>query len=139
MASITQVRNAIKTVLEGAIPGLTVHAKMSGVANVPAVVVRPVDANFEVAMGRGIDSWEYTLIVLASRADEVAAQDRIDEYIDGGGDKSIRKAIFNNRTLGLADTTAHISGMADYNGQHAVGPITYAGAELRLVVHTKPA
>jgi len=138
MASITEVRNAIKATLEAAIPGLTVHARMSGVANVPAVVVRPVEADFEVAMRKGLDTWTYTLIVLTSRADEVASQDKLDEYVDGGGERSIRTAIFNNKTLGLANTDAHVSGMSDYNGQHAVGPITYAGAELRLVVHTKP-
>lgn len=138
MASVTEVREGIKASLEAAIPGLTVHAKMSGVANVPAVVVQPVEADFEVAMGRGLDAWQYDLIVLASRADEAAAQDRLDEYVDGGGDKSIRRAIFNNNTLGLANTNAHVSGMADYNGQHAVGPISYAGATLRLVVRTKP-
>lgn len=139
MASVSDVRTGIKTTLEAAISGLTVHSKMSGVANVPAVVVQPVEADFEVAMGRGLDAWTYDLIVLTSRADDANSQEKLDEYVDGGGSKSVRSAIFSNNTLGLANTNAHISGMSGYNGQHVVGPITYAGATLRLVVRTKPA
>jgi hypothetical protein len=140
MASIGEIRAAIKETLETAIPGLHVHALMAGVANVPAVVVQPVEADYDGAMGRGLDTWNFDLIVLASRADERTSQERLDELVDGGGDRSVRKAIFDNRKLGLADgTQGHISGMSDYNGRHDVGTMTYAGATLRLVVTTKPA
>ncbi len=139
MASIAEVREALKTTLEAAIDGLHVHALMAGVANVPAVVVMPEDADFDVAMGRGIDEWHYDLLVLAGKADERTWQQRLDELVDGGGDKSIRKTIFQNKTLGLANTNAHISGMTGYGSQHTVGSFSYAGATLRLTVHTKPA
>lgn len=136
---MAEVRAAIKTVLEAAIAApFFVHSKLAGVTNPPAVVVKPADADYEVAFGRGVDTWNYDLIVLASLADDATAQEKLDELVDGGGTKSIRKAIFNNRTLGLANTDAHISGMSDYDGRHTVGTLTYAGAVLRLVVHTQP-
>lgn len=135
---MAEVRAALKTVLEAAISGLTVHQKMAGVANVPAVVVQPVGAEYDVAMARGTDSWDLDLIVLASRADEPTSQERIDELIDGGGAMSVRAAVFANRSLGLSNTDAHVSRMSGYNGQHTVGTFTYAGATLHLVVHTKP-
>lgn len=138
MATVAEVRAAIKTVLEAAITGLHVHDKMVGVANVPAVVVKPVEADYDQAMGRGLDKWEYDLLVLASKADELTSQERLDEMVDGGGTKSVRKAIFNNNTLNLANTNAHVSSMSNYDGRHTVGAFTYAGANLRLVVHTKP-
>lgn len=138
MASVGEIREAIKETLEANIDGLHVHAKMPGSVNVPAVIVQPVDADFDVAFGRGTDTWNFDLIVLTSRADEITAQDRLDELVDGGGDMSVRKAIFSNNTLGLASTNAHVSGMSEYKGQHAVGAFVYAGATLRLAVHTKP-
>lgn len=138
MATVAEVRAAIKTVLEAAISGLSVHQKMVGIANVPAVVVQPVDTDYDQAMARGMDTWAYDLIVLASKADETTAQERLDEMVDGGGAKSVRKAIFDNKTLGLTNTDAHVARMSGYNGQHSVGAFTYVGATLRLVVHTKP-
>lgn len=138
MASIAEIRAALKETLQGAIDGLHVHELMAGVANVPAVVVMPEDADFEVAMGRGLDAWNFDLLVLAGKADERTWQQRLDELVDGGGDKSIRKAVFQNKTLGLANTNAHISGMSGYGSQHTVGSFTYAGANLRLTVYTKP-
>lgn len=138
MATVAEVRAALKTVLEAAITGLTVHQKMVGIANVPAVVVQPVDTNFDVAMGKGTDTWHYDLIVLTSRADETTSQDHLDEYLDGGGSLSVRAAIFASQGLGLSNTNAHVSGMSGYGGQHVVGAFTYAGATLQLVVHTKP-
>ncbi len=138
MASIAEVRDALKTTLEAAIDGLHVHALMAGVANVPAVVVMPEDADFNLAMSRGIDEWHFDLLVLAGKADERTWQQRLDEMVDGGGDKSIRKAVFLNKTLGLPETNAHISGMSGYGSQHTVGSFVYAGANLRLTVFTKP-
>lgn len=138
MASIGEIRAALKETLETAISGIHVHDKMVGIVNVPAVVVQPVEADFEVAMGRGLDAWNFDLIVLASKADERTSQERLDELVDGGGDKSVRKAVFSNNTLGLPSTNAHISGMSGYNGQYTVGSFTYAGATLHLAVRTKP-
>src|SRR5688572_7228603 len=108
MASVGEIRAAIKATLEANISPLHVHNLMAGVANVPAVVVQPVEADFEVAMGRGLDAWEFDLLVLASKADERTSQERLDELVDGGGDRSIRKAIFNNNSLGLPNVNAHI-------------------------------
>ena len=139
MASLNQIRTAVKTTLEAAITGLTVHRTVTGQINVPAVVVRPGDdtADFDVAMGRGTDTWNLDLLILISRADAELSEDQLDEYLTGAGDKSIRQAIFNARTLGLSNTDAHVSGASGYGGNFEVGGVQYAGVALRLVVHTK--
>lgn len=138
MASLTDIRTAIKTVLEAALTGVTVYPRPAGQVNVPAIIVKPADANFDVSLARGTDSWQLDLTVLVAKADDVLAQEKLDPYVDGGGSSSVRKAIFDNKSLGLTDTNAHVSGMSDYDGQHVVGAETYAGAVLRLIVHTKP-
>lgn len=140
MASLTQIRTAVKTTLEAAISGLTVHRTVPGTVNLPAVVVRPAPddtANFLVAMGRGADTWQFDLLMLVARADAQLSEDDLDGYITGAGSTSIRQAIFQAKTLGLSSTDAHVAGVSGYGAAYEVGGVTYLGAALRLVVHTK--
>lgn len=136
MASVTAVRAAIAAVLEAALDDVHVYPKIPGGLTAPAVVVAPFDADFHVAMGRGTDTWNYDLLVLVGRVGDSEAQDTLDGYVTGTGDGSIRKAIFDNRSLGLAKTDAHIAGVSRYGASWRVGEIDYYGAALRLVVHT---
>ncbi|GAA2092329.1 hypothetical protein [Actinomadura alba] len=136
MASLQTIRDAIRTTLNG-ISDLHVYDTVPEASNLPAAVVMPDTANFNVAMGRGMDTWEFDIAVLVSWGESGVAQDRLDAYVTGAGARSIRQAIFSNRNLGLADTDAHISRMSDYGGQFDMAGIDNIGARLRLVVHTK--
>lgn len=138
MASLTQIREAIKTTLEANLPELTVYAELAGVVNVPAAVVELSTADYNQAMGRGNDAWPMTIVVLVARADDTLAQQQLDPYVDGGGTSSIRKAIFDNRTLGLTNVDAHVASMSRYGGQWEVGGYSYVGAALQLIVQYKP-
>lgn len=135
MSTLTQIRAAIKTTLAANLSGITVHSTVPGGVTGVAVVVLPATADFTVAMGRGTDTWEFDLRVLASAADLDLGQQQLDPYLTGAGASSIRQVIFTNRTLGLADTTAHIAGMSAY-GLEEVGGIQHVSATLRLVAHT---
>jgi hypothetical protein len=137
VATVSAIRDAIKTTLEANISGLRVHDTIPDQINPPAVVVAPAEANFLQAMGRGVDTWQFDLIVLIGRTVERTAQDSLDGYINGSGSTSIRQVIFTNKTLGLTFTDAHISGMSGYSARHVVNTTEYFGAVLRLVVHTK--
>ena len=139
MATIGQVRAGIKAAIENNIAGLTVYRTMPEVTHPPAVVIGLADsdtADFTVAMGRGTDTWNYDLAVLAPYSDAELGQDALDLFIDGAGDRSIRQAIFNNRTLGLTRTDAHIAGVSNYGASFESADLQHIGAVLRLVVHT---
>lgn len=136
MASLSAIRDAIKTTITANITGLEVYDTVPDVAIVPAVVVWPNEADFDVAMGRGTDSYEFDLFVLCQRAVADEGQDALDDYVTGAGASSIRQAMFNNRTLGLTNVDAHVSGMSRYGGQFDTAQIPHIGAVLRLIVHT---
>jgi hypothetical protein len=138
MASLSEIRAAIKTTLEDNLPGVSVYAETPPQVNVPAVMVQLVSADYDQAMGRGNDTWPMNLIVLVAKSDEKLAQLKIDPYVDGGGSSSIRKVIFDNKTLGLTNVNAHVATMTGYGGQWDVGGYTYVGAALQLIVHYKP-
>lgn len=140
MASLRSIRTGVKTTLEANLTGLNVHRTVPGSASGDIVVVRPSEddtANFDVAMGRGADTWQFDLLVLVPAAVLETAQDRLDDYITGAGTSSIRQVIFANRALGLSNTDAHVSGASGYGAGYQLGNTTYVGATLRLVVHTK--
>ncbi len=138
MASLAAVRTAVKTTLEAAITGLHVYDKIPGATHMlPAVVVDPVTADFLVAMGKGTDTWEFNLHVVVTDAEEILGQIKLDDLVTGAGAKSIRSAIFTNKTLGLAHTDAHVSALVAYGVRFEQAAVQHVGATLRLVVHTR--
>ncbi|MEO3923009.1 hypothetical protein ABGB07_03885 [Micromonosporaceae bacterium B7E4] len=138
MASLHAIRAAVKTTLLANLSGINVHPKLPGSASGTVVVVQPAEdaADFNVAMGRGTDTWNFDLAVLVPAAMLATSQDALDDYVTGAGSKSVRQIVFNNRTLGLADTDAHVSSMGAYGADYVIGQTQYVGATLRLVVHT---
>lgn len=137
MASLSEIRDAVKTTLESAIEGLTAYDTVPEVSNLPAAVVVPLTADFDVAMGRGTDTWEFDIPVLVSFTDADIAQDSLDDFVTGAGGKSIRQAVFQNKTLGLSDVDAHISEMSDYGSSFEMASVQNIGAKLHLIVYTK--
>lgn len=138
MAALAAIRTAIKTTLEANITDLRVHDTIPDSISPPALVVAPAEsaADFQVAMGRGLDTWNFDLLVLVSMTTARIAQDALDAYVTGAGASSIRQAIFNNKTLGLDDVDARVASVSKYDFTYTVGSIDYAGATLRLIVHT---
>lgn len=136
MSSLAAIRDAIKTTIGDNITGLRGHDTIPDAISPPAFVVVPVDADFAVAMSRGTDTWFFDLLVLVSRAATRSGQNALDAYVTGAGASSIRQVIFQNRTLGLTDTTAHVASVSKYDFTYTVGAIDYAGATLRLIAQT---
>jgi hypothetical protein len=138
MATFAEIRDALKAVIEANIDGLKVYPRIPGSSTGRALVVRPAaPTDFTVAMGRGTDTWQIDLVVVIPLGDLDVAQQHLDAYVDGGGAHSIRKVVFNNRTLNLTNTDAHVSSLIEY-GQAANASYDNISATLRLVVHTVP-
>lgn len=137
MSGLDAIRDAIKTTIETAVPELHVYDTVPEAANVlPCVIVIPFTADYVIAMGRGLDTWEFDLLILVSTSDLDIRQDDLDAYVSGSGARSVRQAIFNARTLGLTGTDAHISQMLEYGARFVVAEFDHLGARLRLIVHT---
>lgn len=139
MATLTQIRTAAGSTLEAAISGLKAHRTVPGSAAGDVVVIQPAEefVDFNVAMGRGSVTYQLDLLVLVPNGTLALAQDALDAYVTSAGGRSIRQAIWNARTLGLASTDAHVSGGGAYGLDYTLGQTQYLGATLRLVVHTK--
>lgn len=137
MASLAQIRTALKTTITTALTELSGYDKVPEAVNVPAVVVLPKTTDFEKAFGRGFDGYTFDVLVLVARADDVLAQTKLDPYITGAGSSSIREAVWNARALGLTDgTEARVTGMTGYGDTFTFGNVDYFGARLTVEVIT---
>lgn len=137
MASVTVMRQALKeTIQEGLGDQVMVYDTVPGIASLPAIVVEPAKANFELAMGRGTDEWYFNVFILASRRDEELGQNELDPFISGAGPQSIRQIIFQNSSIGLSDSTAVVKGMRGYGGTSKEANFPMVGAVLSVCVFT---
>lgn len=136
MATLSAIRDAIASTLDAAIPTLHCYDTVPDVANLPAVVVIPATTDFVAAMGRGTDTHTLNLYVLAAYMNADLGQAALDELVAGSGAKSIRQVIWNNRSLGLVQTDAHISGMSGYGGNFNLAQVEHVGAILTAIVHS---
>jgi hypothetical protein len=138
MSSLSVIRDAIKSTVGTAIDALSVYDTVPESPNLPALVVMPAEdaADFQTAMGRGLDTWNFDLFVLCSYAEAELGQDALDSYVTGAGATSIREAIFNAKALGLTDCSAHVASVRNYGARFAAAGIDHVGAVLRLVVLT---
>jgi hypothetical protein len=137
VASFSTIRTAIKTTLANNISGLRVYDTIDDMINVPACVVVPTSIDFNEAMARGTDKYDFDVLVVVSRADSRSGQNQLDSFINGSGSNSIRQAIFQNSTLGQSDTSAVVTTMSDYGGTYAVNGVESIGARLGVTVYTK--
>lgn len=144
MASLAEIRAALKATLKAAITDLNVYSEVSDVQQLPAVVVMPTPptvsgyvCNFNGAFGRGMDEWTLDLYILVGRTDGALAQQKLDQYVTGKGPKSVCQILFSNAAIGLADgTDVTPEGITDYGGAFASAGIAHVGAVLRITVRT---
>ena len=76
-------------------------------------------------------------MVACQRTDSRSGQDKLATFITGQGSTSIRQAIFNNSTLGLADTTSRCVGVSNISADVSVNGIDAIGANINIEVFTK--
>lgn len=136
MASLKEIRSALKTTIEANIANVRVFHRMPDVTEGHSILVEPEAVDYSKTFGRGFDEYDFNLYVMVPNIESSKAQDLLDEYVAGAGTKSIRQVIFNNRTLGLTGTDAFIKKMHGYGGHFEVARIQHIGAVLDLCVLT---
>lgn len=132
--SMRSVREAIVNAVKDANSEINGYETVSDVTNVPAVVVGPPDIDFSKAMGRGLDELTFPLFILVGIPEMGIAQDRLDEFIYGSGPLSIRRAIWNDPSLGDVVEDSDITKMRDYGATYSTCKIPHVGATLILRV-----
>jgi hypothetical protein len=130
MATVSGIRGGIATNLS-TISGLRVSATMLDAPRPPVAMVYPDSIEFDLNANRGADTFLFIVSVLVGRADDRAAQNRLDSFV--AGPLSVKAAIESDRTLGGAADTCRVTSMRNYQ-QVAVGETVYLGVEFEVEV-----
>ena len=133
MATLSGMRSGIATNL-AAISGLRTAATMPDQPNPPIAVVMPQSVSYDTAFGRGLDTYEFVVLVVVGRVDERTAQNLLDGYCNPTGAPSIKTAIESDRTLGGEVNDLRVTDMRNYSSI-PVGEITYLAAEFVVSVY----
>jgi hypothetical protein len=130
VASVSEIRAALATAM-GSIDGLRTSAHVPDAPRPPIAVVMPDRIEYDVNARRGADRFLFIVTVLASRADDRAAQQNLDQFLVGP--KAIKDAIEQDRTLGGKADTCRVTQMQNYAAV-PVGETTYLSAQFVVEV-----
>lgn len=122
--SLPVLHQALADVI-ASVTGLRVYPRPKANASPPAAMIQLAELE-TVVMGRGTDQLNFEVLVLTGDQVETG-YDRLVEFADPTGDKSIRAAIWQNRTLGLSGTDAAVSGFRLLNLQEIDAYRAYGG------------
>jgi hypothetical protein len=130
MATVSELRTALATAM-GSISGLRTSAHVPDSPKPPIAVVMPDRIEYDLNARRGADTFFFTITVLASRADDRAAQQNLDKFLVGAN--SIKAAIEADRTLGGNANTCRVTSMQSY-ASVSVGEVLYLSAQFIVEV-----
>ena len=130
--TIAAIRQGIADNL-ASIPGIRTSAFVPDNPTPPIAIVKPDSVTYDTAMHRGLDTYTFSVLVIAQRASERGAQATLDGFCDPTGASSIKTAIESDRTLGGVANDCRVTDLTDY-GPLSVGEVTYLAATFTVSV-----
>lgn len=134
MTTIAAIRAGLATRL-GTISGLRTSATVPDDPKPPVAIVLPPTITYDTAMGRGLDQYEFSILVMVGRVSERTAQASLDAYANPRGAGSIKTAIEADRTLGGAAQTCRVTDMRNVGPLSTTEGNTYLTAEFVVTVY----
>lgn len=135
MATLSAMRTALAANL-ATISGLRTAATMPDQPNPPIAIVMPQSVSYDTAMSRGLDTYEFVVLVVVGRVDERTAQNLLDGYCNPTGASSIKTALESDRSLGGQAQDLRVTDMRNYSSV-SVGEVTYLAAEFVVSVYAQ--
>lgn len=133
MASVGTLRTKLATNL-ATISGLRTNSTMPDNPNPPVAIVMPTSITYDDTFHRGMQTYQFIVLVIVGRADERTAQNSLDAFISSTGSSSIKLAIESDKTLGGNAFDTRVTEMRNY-GQLSVGEVIYLTAEFTVLCY----
>ena len=133
MASVGTLRTQLATNL-ATISGLRTNSTMPDNPNPPVAIVTPTSISYDDTFHRGMQTYQFIVLVIVGRADERTAQNSLDAFISSTGSSSIKLAIESDKTLGGNAFDTRVTEMRNY-GQLSVGEVIYLTAEFTVLCY----
>jgi len=130
---VEAVRQALATNL-GTISGLRTSGNVPDNPNPPIAVVFLESVQYDEAFRDGLTTFMFNVMVIVSRADDRTAQRKLNGYISPDGDRSIKKAVESDRSLGGLVQTLRLTTMTSL-GSTMVSEQEYMAVEFSVAVY----
>ena len=116
------------------ITGLRTAAVVPSDPKPPIAVVMPNSITFDTAFARGLDEYEFVVLVIVGKVDDRTAQNALDGYCNPTGALSIKTAIERDKSLGGQAQTLRVTTMRNYAAL-SIAENTYLAAEFTVQVY----
>ena len=133
MTTMSDLRTGLATNL-GTITGLRAYAYVPDDPKPPIAYVIPGGVTFDTAMGRGADTYDFTVKVIVGRWNERTAQSTLDGYCDPSSTTSIKRAIESDRQLGGEAFDLRVTALRNYGPIVLDDGVQYLSAEFAVQV-----
>lgn len=128
----SEIRDGIKNNLSD-IDDLRCYDQVPDVIVPPCAIIGQLDFTFDLDNARGLDQANLDVFVIVQRFSERAGIDRLDKYLAGSGDFSIKAAIESDKTLDGACDALRVT--AAESGTYQTGDIDYLSYRYRITVY----
>jgi hypothetical protein len=138
MSGLAEIQAALATTIRTySNVDLFVYDGVEDMGNLPAIIVEPLEIDYEGAFARGMHTYEFNVFVLVGRNVASVGNNILNRMVSGTGNDSIYSIIEDHPDLGLGgSTTAQVYMMKGYGGSFDWAKISHTGAVLKVRVHT---
>lgn len=127
----SEVRDGLKKNLQE-IDGLRVYDLVPDNPQPPSAIIGQLDLTFDLNNARGLDQANIDVLVIVQRFSERTGQERLDKYLSGTGDYSIKAAIESDKTLDGAVDTLRVT--SAQSGVYQAADVEYLSYRYQVTV-----
>jgi hypothetical protein len=132
-AAVSTLRAGLVTQLN-LIPGLRTYEVIPDSPNFPAAVIALDRVLYDSTFARGCDTIEFTVTIVVGRGDDRTAQNRLETFIAGTGDGSVKTVIETDPTLGGAAMDARVTEANNVGTVNNADGSTFLFVDFQVVV-----
>ena len=133
MALVSELRDGLKANL-ATITGLRTADTVPDNPNPPIAIVLPQSVQYDNVFQKGMNTYNFSVLVVVNRVSERTAQNSLDSYVSGTGSNSIKRAIESDKTLGGKAFDVRVTDLRNY-GDITIGEINYFSAEFIVLCY----
>jgi len=130
--ALSDIRAAMGTALS-AVPNLRVRELIPALVTPPMAVVSPSSIEYDLNAKNGVSRYLFTVTVFVVKADDRAAQLRVDPFVAPTGTGSIKAALEADRTLGGVVNTLRVTDVNNYSSADA-NDVLYLAVDFQVEV-----
>jgi len=127
----SEVRDGLKKNLQE-IDGLRVYDLVPDNPQPPSAIIGQLDLTFDLNNARGLDQANIDVLVIVQRFSERTGQEKLDKYLSGTGDYSIKAAIELDKTLDGAVDTLRVT--SAQSGVYQAADVEYLSYRYQVTV-----